>query len=199
MATLKQKFNTDLVLGYIAEDASCREILSDADFIQLLDEKGRSTIDTITLHCWGKSVAFHVIDDGGTGSAPAGTVTSTLKKSRPPSAASSRASSQSTRRSAVQSFGALDRGIPKGHELDVSGVAYSQEQLRALFNALDTDHSGFLTKEEFAEYFHSTHDSMGIPGWETKMDKMLDSLPEFEDGKLTFEEFSVVMLKIAQW
>lgn len=129
---------------------------------------------------------------------PAGSSQNRPNKSSRPTSAMSVRSNASVRGSGTP----LKRAKPSvtpSHALDVSGVAWNQDQLREMFDQVDTDGSGLLSKEEFYRYMTQTYDSMGIPDFNRKIASMIRDQPEFSDGCLGFEEFSVLMLKIAQW
>lgn len=71
----------------------------------------------------------------------------------------------------------------------------TEDQLRRKFAELDVDGSGFLDKKEF-KALYLTFPNYGVPG----NDKVVDALftkYSGADGKLSFDEFSVLMLHMA--
>ena len=207
LSTLRQKFNAELTLGHIDESGTCTEVLSSAELKAIVAM--RAAFDSLTLHCWAKAtVSFDDDPNSGAlvpsgGRSDAGGDTSSVassgaalkrgrptKSSRPVSAASSRASTIAKRK--------VDKVTPSFAN-DASGIAWTKEQIEELFNAVDTDGSGYLTKNEMMDYYRANHDNMGVVDAERKFENFLDSSTEMSDGIITLEEFGVIMLKVAQW
>ena len=212
---LRQKFNSDLSLGHISVDGECTEITSNEDLKQLAAGCGPS----LTLHCWAKAgVHFNELSMNGSmlnsasrpqsamGSEYGGDNNNDYTPNRTPNkrpvSAMSRASSRASNvsgRSYRSMGGASAVSFTPANDRDVSGTAWNTKQLREVFEALDVDGSGCLSKEEVMDYFRRYHDDMGIVDAEKKFSKMLDQCSEMDDGVLTFDEFSVIMLRVAQW
>ena len=205
---LRQKFNSDLSLGHISADGECTEISNNDELKRLTATCGTS----LTLHCWAKAgVHFNELSmasgNGSMISRPQSaygseygeedTPSRTPNKRTPNKRPSSRASNASVARSHRSAASAVS--FTPANDRDVSGTAWNPRQLREVFEALDVDGSGYLTKDEMMDYFRRYHDDMGIVDAEKKFSKMLDQCAEMDDGQLTFEEFSVIMLRVAQW
>ena len=170
---------------------------------------GRQRLTSSALSQYNTSSSGAV--GGGPASARGASPMSGRNKSAAPSRAGSRAGgalvSARGAPSAVSRGGASSRYGPRSsrpaftpsHRLDVSGTAWNEQQLREVFDHFDKDGNGLLDREEMMDYFYTYHDDMGIVDAKNKFVQMLDEIPEFQDGKLTFDEFAVVMLKIAQW
>lgn len=76
-------------------------------------------------------------------------------------------------------------------------VLITEDQLRETFDELDLEGTGFVTKAAMREWFDKNVDTMGVPGCDRKFEKMLATAKKRHE--LDYQEFSVVMLKIAQW
>mmetsp|Transcript_104031 Transcript_104031/g.179240 ORF Transcript_104031/g.179240 Transcript_104031/m.179240 type:complete len:319 (-) Transcript_104031:1204-2160(-) len=80
---------------------------------------------------------------------------------------------------------------------DIMETAITEEQLQAKFRMLDKDGNGFLYKDEFRVFW----DSCGIAGCperEEAVDELLSRYNMMGDDRLSYEEFSILMLKMAQ-
>eukprot|EP01062_Namystynia_karyoxenos_P068172 TRINITY_DN6249_c0_g2_i1.p1 TRINITY_DN6249_c0_g2~~TRINITY_DN6249_c0_g2_i1.p1 ORF type:complete len:562 (+),score=220.62 TRINITY_DN6249_c0_g2_i1:107-1792(+) len=85
-----------------------------------------------------------------------------------------------------------DAGSPTVH--DVSGVAHTDPDLRRIFDEIDRNKNGWLDPEELTKYYVGL-DHFGMdpdPGF---IDRQLRQFGG--DGKVTFDEFAVIMLRIA--
>ena len=194
LSVLRQKFDADLSLGYIDEDGSCTEVTTTSQFAVLLNTKA---VDSLTLQCWLAPTMGEKITEGMLEALPSSTIAPTpfakpLLKSMNPrvrntSSALGRASSRGSSRGS--------RSVVLGD----CGVAWNAEQLDELFNSLDVDNTGFLDKAEIMNYFCSHYDGMGVDDSAAQFEKYLENSGEMADGKISFDEFAVVMLKIAQW
>eukprot|EP01065_Artemidia_motanka_P024737 TRINITY_DN29640_c0_g1_i1.p1 TRINITY_DN29640_c0_g1~~TRINITY_DN29640_c0_g1_i1.p1 ORF type:complete len:588 (+),score=205.23 TRINITY_DN29640_c0_g1_i1:47-1765(+) len=84
---------------------------------------------------------------------------------------------------------------------DVSNVPIGDRQLRALFKRYDTRHLNWLSRDQVVRVYMS-QESFGLPVTKEKAGKAVDELlrkySSRQDGRVTFEEFSIVMLQIAQ-
>lgn len=241
---LRQKFSADLVLGFIAQDGSCNELLRDSELASLIAQLPPQAT-CLTLHCWTPSeVAFDdqqqssYVNASGYGGAASSadqsevSATSTARKSARGGMKSSnpahgggrggggalvtttvntsaRQGNKSSRPSSVTSMRSYKSAGTPGRRtkhtvdpdsaMDASGVAWTNAQLEQMFDKVDVDGSGSLSRQEFFNYMTETYDDMGVPGFKRKIAQLIDSAPEFVDGELGFNEFCVIMLKIAQW
>jgi hypothetical protein len=226
---LRQKFSADLALGFIAQDGSCNELLHDSDLAALISQLPPQATSLTLHCWTRSGVAFDdqsynapaaitgaassadaqsEVSAGGA-SSNAGPVA--RKSARPTSARggesrsvnkSSRPSSVTSVRSYKSTASAARRqkhGVEPENPLDSSGVAWTNAQLEQLFDKIDVDGSGSLSRQEFFHYMTETYDDMGVPNFKRKVAQLIDSAPEFVDGALGFDEFSVIMLKVAQW
>jgi hypothetical protein len=78
-----------------------------------------------------------------------------------------------------------------------AGLPIEDDELRLLFDSYDRDKSGFISKDEFKATYRS-FESYGLE----MSDKELDALfvkYDNGDGKLTYNEFAILMLKRSKW
>eukprot|EP01062_Namystynia_karyoxenos_P066291 TRINITY_DN60251_c0_g1_i1.p1 TRINITY_DN60251_c0_g1~~TRINITY_DN60251_c0_g1_i1.p1 ORF type:complete len:604 (+),score=218.56 TRINITY_DN60251_c0_g1_i1:90-1814(+) len=80
---------------------------------------------------------------------------------------------------------------------DVSSVLLTDSELRQQFEAIDVNRNGFLTKEEFRDFFDQ-FDAMGIYDMHDSIDTVLAEYNMLGDDRLSYDEFCVLMLKLAQ-
>ena len=210
LKALESKFKSALSLGYITVDEGAYvEVTSSEQLTQLIASEHGSS-DSMTLYCWAKGTKGtdgydEYREDPGAASSRAPSVAASADTTTPVRAKSARPSSALSQRSggsrgaSHQHQHAASPTVKPMNALDVSGVCYTEEQLRDLFDQLDTDHSGFLDKEEFRRYFLTRFDDMGVGDAAKKFDKMLSGCREMDDGMMTFDEFCVVILRLAQW
>lgn len=78
-----------------------------------------------------------------------------------------------------------------------STVLVTEDQLQDTFDELDLEGTGFVTKAAMRNWFDKNVDTMGVPGSDKKFEKMLATAKRRHE--LDYQEFCVVMLKIAQW
>eukprot|EP00756_Hemistasia_phaeocysticola_P063568 Hpha_TRINITY_DN7041_c0_g1::TRINITY_DN7041_c0_g1_i1::g.22852::m.22852 len=86
---------------------------------------------------------------------------------------------------------------PVAAQRDVSNVLLTDTELRLQFDKLDVNKNGFLGKEEFKEFL-AEFDEMGLYDMVDRVDEVLADYNLLGDDKLSFDEFSIIMLKIAQ-
>jgi hypothetical protein len=79
----------------------------------------------------------------------------------------------------------------------------TEEMLRDLFNEFDSNHNGFIDRNEFREMLRGSFDNFGAPMEEKDIDRLFSRLdggnPKAKgqgrgDGKLSFDEFCVLVL-----
>eukprot|EP00760_Papus_ankaliazontas_P028437 PhM_4_TR3711/c0_g1_i1/m.12240 len=84
------------------------------------------------------------------------------------------------------------------HNLDPREMfAHSNEQLLEVFARLDKDGSGYLDVKE-VKGLVKTMEHYGVEYSDHEIDRMLQRYHVFKDGKLSFDEFQVVMLQLAK-
>eukprot|EP00998_Keelungia_sp_KM082_P011821 NODE_810_length_1627_cov_220.578667_g800_i0.p1 GENE.NODE_810_length_1627_cov_220.578667_g800_i0~~NODE_810_length_1627_cov_220.578667_g800_i0.p1 ORF type:complete len:507 (-),score=136.86 NODE_810_length_1627_cov_220.578667_g800_i0:30-1550(-) len=80
---------------------------------------------------------------------------------------------------------------------DVSGALVSENQLRAEFNKFDKDGNGYLSKDEFCKIYKA-YDPFAADVAEDQVRAMLAQYRMLSDDVITYEEFAIIMLKLAQ-
>lgn len=84
-------------------------------------------------------------------------------------------------------------------KLELEGIYETDGKLQELFNRIDIDNSGFVSHAEFEILFEQI-DKLGIGQPKRHFNRnCLDNHNFLDDDVLSFEEFSVLMLKMAQW
>lgn len=89
------------------------------------------------------------------------------------------------------------RSIASVISITSASVLITEEQLRDVFDELDFEGCGFVTKAAVRTYFDKNVDSMGVVDAGRKFEKMLAATRRAHD--IDFDEFALVMLKVAQW
>jgi hypothetical protein len=182
LRTLKEKFNTELCLGYVEIDTGAFVELLDATHLAEIIANDCREGDSLTLQCWRPEGLGDVDTQSNAATTPG-----------------KRDFRSNSRQLTLARLAGSQGAQSVGSRMDVSGAMYSNEQLRDLFEDLDADGSGFLDVNEFRAYFRATYDDMGITDADAKFEKMIANAPGFEDGKLDFDEFALIMLKLSQW
>ncbi len=76
-------------------------------------------------------------------------------------------------------------------EFLVANINYKKNlneiKLRQIFNILDIDRNGFVTKEELIEFFHLSNDDMD------EVKEMIAEIDLNNDGMISFDEFKEMM------
>eukprot|EP01006_Ploeotia_vitrea_P059891 TRINITY_DN74956_c0_g1_i1.p1 TRINITY_DN74956_c0_g1~~TRINITY_DN74956_c0_g1_i1.p1 ORF type:complete len:542 (+),score=99.88 TRINITY_DN74956_c0_g1_i1:45-1670(+) len=103
--------------------------------------------------------------------------------------------------------GTIDRGANQSPLLqtfaqishnDVSGCLIAEDQLREEFMKWDKDGNGFLDKKEFASIYRQNYDLFGEET-DASVEKFLAPYGNMlGDNKISFEEFAIIMLRVAQ-
>eukprot|EP01012_Entosiphon_sulcatum_P056614 TRINITY_DN8030_c0_g1_i1.p1 TRINITY_DN8030_c0_g1~~TRINITY_DN8030_c0_g1_i1.p1 ORF type:complete len:335 (-),score=70.42 TRINITY_DN8030_c0_g1_i1:12-1016(-) len=85
---------------------------------------------------------------------------------------------------------------PLVKQTNVAGVPTTENELRRLFEQFDADHNGLIRKQEL-ERFCLALDSMGVDDEPKNIRKLITQFDRNGDG-LDFQEFAIIMLKLAQ-
>ena len=79
--------------------------------------------------------------------------------------------------------------------LDWMGMdAPSEKHMRELFDYFDTDHSGFLNKSEIRSVIAESFENYGAPVDDRDLDRTFAKFDKDRSGKITFDEFCVLIL-----
>ncbi|KAJ9466901.1 hypothetical protein DIPPA_24457 [Diplonema papillatum] len=79
---------------------------------------------------------------------------------------------------------------------DVSGVPHTEEELRSIFNTLDTRNEGYLKVPELKAYYAALND-FGLAASSSFVEETVQKYGSLAKGKVTFDEFCIVMLRLA--
>eukprot|EP01065_Artemidia_motanka_P035430 TRINITY_DN43336_c0_g1_i1.p1 TRINITY_DN43336_c0_g1~~TRINITY_DN43336_c0_g1_i1.p1 ORF type:complete len:571 (+),score=232.06 TRINITY_DN43336_c0_g1_i1:55-1713(+) len=88
--------------------------------------------------------------------------------------------------------GGVEPGSPSVH--DVSGVAHTEGDLARIFNQIDVNGNGWLSAEELTNFYIGM-DHFGLEPDPHFIERQLKQFGG--DGRVTFNEFAVIMLRIA--
>eukprot|EP01006_Ploeotia_vitrea_P011555 TRINITY_DN30755_c0_g1_i1.p1 TRINITY_DN30755_c0_g1~~TRINITY_DN30755_c0_g1_i1.p1 ORF type:complete len:501 (-),score=56.13 TRINITY_DN30755_c0_g1_i1:920-2368(-) len=87
---------------------------------------------------------------------------------------------------------------PELGNIHVEGIYDSEDKLRGLFDMVDVDNSGYITNAELA-VLYDLLPKFGVESGKDFAKATMEQHNMMDDDILTFEEFSLLMLKIAQW
>lgn len=82
-------------------------------------------------------------------------------------------------------------------ELNVGGLLITDDQLKRKFKELDVDGRGYLDRSEFRAAYLS-YQAYGMPPSERELDELMKKHDVGHGNKLYFDEFAILMLKLAQ-
>jgi len=108
----------------------------------------------------------------------------------------------------AQQYSPLRRSYLAGHdncrhltpeELDnnVGGLAVSSDKIREIFDSLDVNRNGYLEFNEVKKYYE-TQENFGLAWDDKQIEADLRKYCFRPDGKVTFDEFSCIVLHLAQ-
>eukprot|EP01006_Ploeotia_vitrea_P047640 TRINITY_DN67145_c5_g4_i2.p1 TRINITY_DN67145_c5_g4~~TRINITY_DN67145_c5_g4_i2.p1 ORF type:complete len:1077 (+),score=78.67 TRINITY_DN67145_c5_g4_i2:54-3284(+) len=80
---------------------------------------------------------------------------------------------------------------------DLTGSYLNERQIAELFADIDTDGNGWITKGEFRRLYDQL-EKFGVEENEDIVDRVLKGYNMMGDDKLSFDEFAILMLKLAQ-
>jgi hypothetical protein len=82
-------------------------------------------------------------------------------------------------------------------ESNIGGLPVTEDQLKRKFKELDVDGNGFLLRHEFRAAFLA-YQSFGLPFTEREVDDLMGKFGSGDPQHIYFDEFSILMLKLAQ-
>eukprot|EP00668_Euglena_longa_P017034 GGOE01021365.1.p1 GENE.GGOE01021365.1~~GGOE01021365.1.p1 ORF type:complete len:726 (-),score=248.26 GGOE01021365.1:465-2597(-) len=82
-------------------------------------------------------------------------------------------------------------------EGNIGGLLITENQLRRKFNELDVNGNGWLDVREFKFHFQRM-ENFGVHWDEAEVDALLSKHSLWKDGRMSFEEFCIVMLGVAR-
>ncbi|KAJ9450023.1 RAN GTPase-activating protein 1 [Diplonema papillatum] len=85
----------------------------------------------------------------------------------------------------------------KHFETNISEVLLTDDQLRTEFNRLDRNGNGYLEEDEFKPVFQS-FDNYGVTSTEGEIRSVIRKHNRRGDGKITFDEYCIIMLGLAR-
>eukprot|EP00759_Apiculatamorpha_spiralis_P035131 PhF_6_TR36075/c0_g1_i1/m.52407 len=91
----------------------------------------------------------------------------------------------------------LQNSKQPGIRSGVHQFALHDDELREEFRKYDVDGNGFITKDEFRNLYKGM-DTLGVPESPKEIEKLLKRYNLLGDDKLSYEEFAILMLKIAK-
>ncbi|KAJ9464355.1 EF-hand domain pair [Diplonema papillatum] len=80
---------------------------------------------------------------------------------------------------------------------DVSGCLVADEDIRRLFESYDVNKNGFLDRSEVKKIYTSFED-YGLDDGSGKVDEVLRKCNMLGGGKVSYDEFAILMLTLAQ-
>lgn len=92
-----------------------------------------------------------------------------------------------------------DRPLSLEERIGGLDVPTDEGRLRRIFGSYDVDCNGFISRREFRDQYREFEWQLGIPSTERETDRLFDSFDHARDGRLHFEEFSLLMLHRAKY
>eukprot|EP01065_Artemidia_motanka_P006142 TRINITY_DN13007_c0_g1_i1.p1 TRINITY_DN13007_c0_g1~~TRINITY_DN13007_c0_g1_i1.p1 ORF type:complete len:314 (+),score=131.74 TRINITY_DN13007_c0_g1_i1:64-1005(+) len=87
--------------------------------------------------------------------------------------------------------------VPAFRVQDVSDVPITDNELRSIFDKIDLNGNGWIDKKEFKEFYRDL-ESYGIEETDDELQHLLHGYNMLGDERLAYEEFAILMLKLAQ-
>eukprot|EP01006_Ploeotia_vitrea_P055673 TRINITY_DN68022_c6_g1_i2.p1 TRINITY_DN68022_c6_g1~~TRINITY_DN68022_c6_g1_i2.p1 ORF type:complete len:479 (+),score=26.79 TRINITY_DN68022_c6_g1_i2:487-1923(+) len=88
-------------------------------------------------------------------------------------------------------------GTLKRLECNIGKLTITEDQLRRKFNQLDRNGNGWLDKQEFINVYRE-FENFGVEQSDEKIKSIISKHKMFDDGKVTFDEFCIIMLGLVQ-
>eukprot|EP01065_Artemidia_motanka_P016517 TRINITY_DN20176_c0_g1_i1.p1 TRINITY_DN20176_c0_g1~~TRINITY_DN20176_c0_g1_i1.p1 ORF type:complete len:214 (+),score=53.97 TRINITY_DN20176_c0_g1_i1:56-643(+) len=84
----------------------------------------------------------------------------------------------------------------RARDMSYCNAAYTEQQLATLWETLDDNGNGWLELDEFQEFYKSL-ETYGLDPDTKFVDKILRQYNILGDGRVSYDEFALIMLKIA--
>eukprot|EP01007_Sphenomonas_quadrangularis_P001235 NODE_2150_length_666_cov_162.529984_g1813_i0.p1 GENE.NODE_2150_length_666_cov_162.529984_g1813_i0~~NODE_2150_length_666_cov_162.529984_g1813_i0.p1 ORF type:complete len:103 (-),score=17.87 NODE_2150_length_666_cov_162.529984_g1813_i0:276-584(-) len=82
-------------------------------------------------------------------------------------------------------------------ENNINGLPVTETRLRELFDQYDTNGNGFIDENEMKNIYKS-FENFGVETSEDEVHSIVSKYSVRKDGKVTFDQFCVIMLSLAQ-
>jgi hypothetical protein len=183
LATLQQKFATRLKLGYIASNGTVCDI-EDAEGLRGVIDLCAPEDISCTILCWEVAHGADPIEEYRLSPTH-------FRMPEPPVLDKNGKRKRQKQKPTVS----------KSRFADMEGIPTTKADLEELFRLLDDSGDGTLSRQEFSDLLDELPAaSMGDANIAKKrFQNMLDKCEAAADNRITFDEFCVIMLKIAQW
>jgi len=86
---------------------------------------------------------------------------------------------------------------PEELEMNIGGLAVTDNKLRELFNSLDTSGNGTLSTDEIKEYMRG-REHFGLTPTDDELHRKITRYHK-GSGEVTFEEFAAIVLHLARY
>lgn len=83
-------------------------------------------------------------------------------------------------------------------ENNIGGLPVTDNHIQALFDSLDTEHTGTVSVDVLKSFFNSL-EHFGVLFSDEEVNAMIRKYTTTNDDSLTYDEFACFVLRIAQW